>query len=315
MASALDAGYLLGSNRALDHLASEMTLPGRENLPAALEAARSVVSAVRPTVVDDSIYNHWLEGLMALSAPDVRETLPQVLRTASWHDRKLEAVLGSWTELRHDTVLIVEQSTGGGGCQYPRGYIEPVPELFRSLARAALRLEQALGNGVVEKNARSYLIHWQSMMARLARMAKDELAGRPLRKADLKFLNHAVDLHREVYGDRMYDGWYPTLYWKPYWTAKPKSHIEAGISKPVVADVHTDADGGKVLQVGVGNPAMMIVALDIGGKTALYAGPVYSFYAFHQPLDQRLNDNEWRARVWGKKLPPHPPFAASYWAE
>ncbi len=347
--SPLDVAYALGSERALEHLvAAEQGLPHREELPRALASARRTLAEVPPTRLSDSVYNRWLEAQMSLARTELDERLPEEMRTAAWHDRKLEALLASWTELRHDTVLAVEQSQGGVGCQYPKGYVEPIPELYRRLARAAGRLERLVGKGARSLAAArrplaepkifgpapasldelgsipAFLAGFQETMERLARIAEGELAGRPMSREELAFLNRTVDRHAEGYaGIRFYDGWYPALFWKPGWGEPvtdflaPRNHKgppfrdwEAGISKPITADVHTDADRRTVLQVGVGHPSLLIVAIeDRAGGLALYGGPVSSFHMFERPVGGRLDDAEWRALLDGPS-PPLPPFFA-----
>ena len=47
-----------------------------------------------------------------------------------------------------------------------------------------------------------------------ALIAEKELGSNPLTDAQLTFLCEMVDLHgTSYYGDRMFDGWYPKLYW------------------------------------------------------------------------------------------------------
>ncbi|MFH2007729.1 MAG: DUF3160 domain-containing protein [bacterium] len=320
MARDLDVAFLLGSDRALDHYAAEMARPHREHLPAALEAARRTLQKVKPTRLGGSVYNHWLEALMALAKTNVSKTLPAVLRTARWQDRKLESVLGSWTELRHDVGQVIMPSTGGGGCQYPKGYVEPVPALYESLSRAAARFAKAFPASGSTRRVHRFLAFFQATMKKLAHLARLELAGRTMSKSELAFLKNTVDAHIFAYSAiRRYDGWYPKLFWSKAWRRKLQrrphgvgGHSGGSLSQVAVADVHTDVDRGQVLQVGVGHPGVMVVAINAGGKTALYGGPVYNYYSLQQPQRKRLTDARWRRRVIRSKLPPRPAFTRAY---
>ena len=243
------------------------------------------------------------------------------MRTAAWHDRKLEAVLASWAELRHDTILIVEQSTGGIGCQYPAGYVEPVPDLYRSLAASAADLEALYLEPGMEMpgNVPGFLVNFEQVAERLAQLAERELAGEDMTADDLAFLNQTADLHGEsYYGARVFDGWYPKLFWTWEWDQDYPGDFEddpSGISEPTVADVHTDAENGLALELGVGHPGLMLVAIDSGGQVAIYGGPVGSLYTFAAPLDQRLTDEQWYSRIEAQDLPDRPAFARAYWSE
>jgi hypothetical protein len=319
MAMVEDVAFSLGADRAVEYFAEDMQKPFRENLPATLESTRLTMQEILPSQLDDTVFNHWLEALMALSEPTLDNAYPQVMRTAAWHDRKLEAVLASWAEMRHDTILIVEQSTGGEGCQYPLGYVEPVPNLYQSLAIAAARLQALYVDEPTMLNVVPFFDHFIETSSKLATLAEKEMQGIEMSEADLEFLNQTVDMHGDSYpGFRTYSGWYPKLYWLPGWDLQAQNiFVEdpSGISEPIVADVHTDAENGLALEVGVAHPGLMIVAIDNAGDIAVYGGPASSFYTFNVDLQSRMTDEEWFELVEKKELPPKPDFATSYWAE
>lgn len=317
MAQDLDIAFALGSDRALDRLGGEMGLSYRKHLPAALEAARRTLHDVKPTRVADAVYSHWLEALMALSKTDLSSKLPRVLRTAAWQDRKLEATLGSLVELRQDAGPLVAPSMGGDGCQYPKGYVEPVPELFRALSRAAARVALVLPKGKKYASPNKFLKHWHKTLKRLERLATLQRAAKPMTAKDLRFLSHTVDRHAPTYsGVRSYDGWYPKLFWSRHWMpgrSRPGQAESLGgsLSKLSLATLHVDTDRRRVLQAGTGHPGLMVVAIDVNGKTALYGGPVYSYHRFNRPLSKPMSDQEWETRVT-HSAPRRPPFARAY---
>lgn len=337
MASPYDVAFALGSDRALAQLEDEMDQPYARELPARLAAVRGTLQALPPLELDETIYDHWLEGLMVVGRTDLDERLPKVLRTAAWHDHRLETMLASWAELRHDTVLVVEQSEGFIGCQYPQGYVEPLPELYRQLDEAAAHLaalyeddgtrkrpERGGGEGV-ERLSEAYMAktvpawskHFRTTMQRLARLSEQQLRGEPMSAADLAFMNDTVDQHADdgYGGTRNYDGWYAALYWNLGWTLEPREdrglggthpHIVGGESEPIVVDVHTDADHGTVLEVATGHPELLVVVIDQGDDVAVYGGPVSSFYAFEKPATQRMTDEQWKDAIQEHALPSRP---------
>ena len=328
MASPLDVAYALGSDRAREHLGNELDDPLRPNLAPTLEAVRRTIAERPPTELDETAYNHWLEALAALAEPRLDPGLPAVLQTAAWHDRRLESVLASWAELRHDTVLVVEQSMGLIGCQYPKGYVEPVPQVYAEIRESAAHvhaIHEALGGK--EDPVLDYLGWLQDQLRELERLAKLELAGKPMSPEDLAFISNTVDRHAEGYGGtRSYDGWYAAMYWGPGW-APPGGemdrygnlpHIEGGASKPVVTDVHTDLAKGRGLQVATGHPELLIVAIDTpegsGRSVALYAGPVYGFFTFERDLAHRMVDQQWVSQL-DDGPPRRPEFARAYRAQ
>lgn len=70
----------------------------------------------------------------------------------------------------------------------------------------------------------------------------------------------------------------------------------------LIADVHTDYLAGRALEVGVGIPQRIYVAVkDKSGGSRICVGYVYSYYEFDQPMDQRLNDDEWKTNFYPTK--------------
>jgi hypothetical protein len=60
--------------------------------------------------------------------------MPAITKTEGWGLRLLNTQLGSWAQLRHDTLLYAKQSyTGIPACEFPDAYVDPYPEFFRAL--------------------------------------------------------------------------------------------------------------------------------------------------------------------------------------
>ena len=51
---------------------------------------------------------------------------------------------------------------------------------------------------------------------------------------------------------------------------------------------------GECLEVGVGRPFLIYATMKDAGRTYVCRGAVYSYYEFCQPLDNRLDDGDWR---------------------
>jgi hypothetical protein len=63
---------------------------------------------------------------------------PEVMRTRAWAMKTLNAQLAFWTELRHDTLLYVQQSyTVPITCGYRAGFVEPRPEFWQRMGTLA----------------------------------------------------------------------------------------------------------------------------------------------------------------------------------
>src|SRR5262249_59276768 len=81
---------------------------------------------------------------------------PSFMRNAAWTDKNLSTALGSWAELKHDTVLYGKQSgaeCGGGDVPVVRGYVEPNVELYARLKYlTSISHDGLVSRGLVEKD-------------------------------------------------------------------------------------------------------------------------------------------------------------------
>ena len=104
-------------------------------------------------------------------------------------------------------------------------------------------------------------------------------------------------------GPPRYDGWYCDLYYH---------RTDCADWSPVVADVHTDPDSQKCLEVGVGDAMFGVIAIDNDADRMVYVGPLFSYYEFRQPVRQRLTDPEWSNLVAQGQLPPRPEWTREF---
>jgi len=312
MPSPLDAAFAaLGNDQAL---AIHPELDKVKELPGALARMRVLVDAHDGAFWDANLYNLWLSSLRALSpSGDLTSTdsgLPQVARSEAWGRRLLNTQLGSWAELRHDTILYAKQSyTGIPGCAFPDAYVEPYPAFYRALAKyaaAGARVAESLAetNPTLSKHIVDYFAVLGSTVTTLGEMAERELRGEPFSEAQLAFINTAVRVEKKNEGCvsvDVPDGWYADLFF-----SRNKS-VEFA---PTIADVHTqpaDEAGvtvGRVLHVGTGYPRQMVATLDTCEGPRAYVGVVY---AYHQQVTddfERLTDEKWVERFRGNGTRP-----------
>src|SRR5262249_47795093 len=110
-----------------------------------LAAVRNVIDAQKPEAWDDNLYTGWLAGLRELSRPTADAKYPEAMRTAAWAMKSLNTQLASWAKLRHDTVLYAKQSyTATPACEYPFGYVEPVPHFWARLEKMVGRAAELI---------------------------------------------------------------------------------------------------------------------------------------------------------------------------
>jgi hypothetical protein len=251
-----------------------------------------------------NIYNTWLSALRALSPevalkPPADATLPTIAATEGWARRIVNAQLGSWAELRHDTILYVKQSyTSGIVCEFPDAYVDPYPELFRRLSRLAEKggvvadLAGAAGKTALGDSVRTYFTGLTAVTTMLGDMADQELRGTPFTQAQLDFIDQTVVV-QQVCGGSFAQGWYPKLFF-----ANDSTEYH-----PTIADVHTqytDEAGnviGRILHVGAGNPRLMVATANTCTGPKAYAGLVFAYYELTKDNFLRLTDDEWKQEL------------------
>jgi len=326
MPSPLDAAFAaLGNSQAL---ALNPDIEQFKPLPGALARMRVLVDEHDASFWEANLYNSWLHALRALSpkgdlANPGAHGLPQVAGTEGWGRRLLNTQLGSWAELRHDTILYAKQSyTGSPACEFPDAYVDPYPEFFRALhnyAAAGSRVADLVAEVDMQfaTNISQHFTLLGEVTALLTDMAERELRGEPFTTEQLAMINRAVRVEKQREGCttvEVPDGWYADLFFD-----RSKS-IEF---EPTIADVHTQpaneagATVGKVLHVGTGYPRMMVVTVDSCQATPrAYAGVVYAYHEQVTKDFERLTDEEWALRFRaGAERPSDVPWLESVLAK
>jgi hypothetical protein len=125
-----------------------------------------------------------------------------------------------------------------------------------------------------------------NILLRLRQLARQELADEPQSIDDGLFLK--------------------SLHWRFKSLAFNRSNSdEAQTSMALVSDPATEYSRQECFEIAVGQPHAIYVAVPDAGRTFVCRGAVYSFYSFTRPIEQRLDDNAWRAQLKsGTSLPP-----------
>lgn len=229
-----------------------------------------------------NLYWLWLYSLFPLLNP-ASDGYPGFMMSDAWTDKALMTAMGSWAELRHDTILYAKQSyTQELGIIEPsNGYVEPYPEVYARLAS----LVRLMDSGLEERNliieGFSYkLTLIAEKFDRLVKISMKELENEPLNSSDFDFIAHFGEEIGDIasFHDPEADPWVS----------------EADDRMAIIADVHTDPNSGLCLEVGVGDPYVIyVVVQDSDGNLRLTQGGTFSYYEFKRTLNDRLTDEEW----------------------
>lgn len=317
----LDLPAALGSDTALSLLEQqgEMQYGGySENM----NTLRAALTAVDDSAWSTSLYSSWLYTLMPLLG-EKGTGYPSYMTTDLWSRKTLETFSGSFTELKHDTVLYSKQvvaEMGGGPTEErdDRGYVEPESEVYRRFTLLAGQTAQGLdAYGLLSDADRENLSRLEELARRLWTISDKELQNETL-------TDEEYDLIRE-YGGTLEHFWYEAAQER----SDGEEYVDpAEIPASLVTDIATDPNG-TVLELGCGRPANILVVVPVDGTLRIASGVVYDFYQFEQPLSQRLTDSQWRYMIgqwfqWNEDgsivhsdeaTPDKPWWTTGYWVE
>jgi len=237
-----------------------------------------------------NLYWSWLYALKALLV-EPPEGYPRFMRTAPWQRHQLNSALGSWAQLRHDTILYAKQSytsaRGGGRPQVPPpGYVEPLPEFLGRLLTLNRMTRVGLADlAVLSSEATERLQALEGLLQSTLAIAEKHLLNEALSETDALFIKDlAAQLERAVVGVN-----------------------DIGLKTTLVADVHTHTVEKLVVEEATGKVDLIVVACPTpDGSVFLAAGPVLSYYEFKHPMDDRMTDEAWRDMLNSDQIPERP---------
>lgn len=302
--SGLDVMAVLGSARAATWLQQQDATTAQADYAAQFASLTQWVNERPRSEWTETAYNGWLYMLRPLVTTVPSEGYPLFMQSTAWQDKQLNTALGSWAELKHDTLLYAKQpygglGGGGGGPNPPspvlaQNYVEPVPEVFARIAALARMTSEGLANSGTQVDDRFEQLAKKAELFQT--LAEKELRGEALTEAEQSELR--------------YFGWYlqEVLFWF-------NDHAPEPEPAAIIADVATDPNSLQVLEVGVGPVHELYVVAPIPQADGALAytvvrGGVFSYYEF--PSTERLTDEAWRTQVITGTPPAQLPFVSGF---
>ncbi|MCP4968409.1 MAG: DUF3160 domain-containing protein [bacterium] len=255
------------------------------------------------TVADwgGTVYDAWLYAVAPMWQSHGDE-YPNYMQTEAWDAKSHQTGFGSYTELKHDTILYTKQAVAEGGGEEPpvppRHWVEPEPVAFGRLAALTSLMRTGLeSRDLLPDEYSGLLTELEDFYLWLQGIASDELAGLPISEEDNQELSWI--------GSTLEAFWVRTSDSDIAIDDGPDSHAA------LIADVMRNQ--GEVLELGTGyiDNIFVIVSDDEGGFQ-IATGGVYSYYEFWN--DQRLTDEEWRDWLELGRQPPRPTWQGSFLA-
>ncbi len=293
----LDVMAVLGSSLAdqiLDEIYNETE---DDSYVAQMEKLKTEFAALEESEWVQNLYWNWLYCLMPLLSPK-REGFPTYMQSAAWQNKELGCALGSWAELRHDTILYAKQSYTRTGIPpynadgFSMEWVEPNPWAFARLASLARFTIDGLGIfDLLLDDFEWRLQKFHDLLLTFKDVAIKELTNVPLSIQERRTIREIG----ETLANLSYFG--------------PDNHLGEAIEDDmaVIADVHTDIlVTNQVLEVGVGYPLNLYVVVGKSDNLAIAMGSAFSYYELRWPMDDRLTDEAWR-EILSSNSPPEQP--------
>ena len=303
----LDICAVLGSKRALGILEAEGDTEYTEYYNQ-LNNLKEEFSLKTIEEWKQNLYWRWLYALLPLLEEKEGTNIAPFMQSPAWIDKELQTVLGSWTELRHDTILYAKQSytvVGKGLAPEPNltyGYVEPYPEVYarleemmRDLRNNLITLDLAI-EGIPEK-----IKEFEELLDKLKIISEKEIINKPLDDEE-------YELIWNIGGKLASLKEFPSQILK-------KITTDTDEKMEIVADVHTDVNTRQVLEEGVGSPFNIYVIIDDAWGTRICRGAVFSYYEFKHPMEDRLTDETWQEMGEKRERPNQPDWVKSFIVE
>ncbi len=242
-----------------------------------------------------SLGSAWLKVLGTLTS-SYGSGYPLYMQDQLFPVKQVESFLGSFTELKHDTLLYAKQNyaeMGGGGDEgtpppVPKGFVEPNLPFWQNLAQLVAYVEAGYRKyGLFKDELEEYghLNRFKKGVAFYASLAAKELQGAPLTEEEYEKLRIE----------------------KLSYMAEPRDKNvileEKDKRAGLIADLHTDAVQGQILYEATGEPYVMLVLMGNEGTVRLAVGVAFNHYEFAGPLATRYNDADWQGRVYEHRSP------------
>jgi hypothetical protein len=220
------------------------------------------------------------------------ETFPAYMRGTAFAAKNLESQLGSFTQLKHDTVLYAKQvyaEAGEGGLDdkpppVVKGLVQPDLPFWREMERLARFAADGFARHKLLPDAGEEFSRFQifaTQMGTLRKLAEKQAAGADLTDDEWEEIR-TINFSEMTRPLASYD------------EPKPGDGMNA-----LVTDIATDGASGRILFQSLGRPFVMIAL--VGGKDGerMVAGVAYRHHEFAGSIsDGRMTDEQWRAQIY-----------------
>lgn len=305
--SGLDIMGVLGSERAKEIQMAKAENQFWEDYPNEFNRLRDKFLMLKVDEWQSNMYTGWLWTLKSFLEP-FGEGYPSFMTNEAWIDKNLNTALGSWSELKHDTILYGKQSGAemGGGEEEEEvlGYVEPNIEVYEKLLWLTRFSRENLGSRDLIIERIDYAMdRFEWLLEFLIESSKKQLRNERLTREEYQRIEIYGGILEDLTSSLAGDG----LRWFEITSETDKNMA-------VIADFHTIApnqySGGGYMEAGVGPAYEIYVVVPIDGKLYLTRGAVFSYHEFIST--ERLTDETWQEAIKKDEAPPMPEWTNSF---
>lgn len=270
-----------------------------KNYPENMRQIQEYIAGLDKQNWTQNLYWSWLYTLLPLTE-EKSTGYPSFMLNQAWKYKELNTYMGSWTELKHDTILYAKQAYAKLGCCPPekmdeKGYVEPNPFVYARLGSLARMTGEGLKErGLINEQDEKDLKRLETLAFSLQKISEKELNNEALSGKEYELISKI--------GENLEQFWRETLPEKEKGKIYEVENVPAGL----VADVATDPENLLVLEEGTGYISEIYVLVPIDDKLQITRGGVYSYYEFPWTANNRLTDEQWQKMLDENETPPFP---------
>lgn len=295
VASGVDVMAVMGNDLAYKiSSTSERNLQWDEFLDR-LEEMKAHVSSRSEEEKRSNIYRTWLWTLEGFNDQDLTG-YPTFMQNEKWAYKDLNTALGSWAQLKHNTILYSKQFGAEMGGYEPvptHHYVEPNVEVYQRLIwMTDYTRENAEAYGVLDENKKKTLEEYKDLLEFLSAVSEKELREEAISQAENDRL--------EAIGGEM-ENIFLGFYIPP---EDEEFSIGASLRETQnIADIQrvgSNAVGepeGSYLEVGTGVFSDIYVVFRSNGQYYLGRGAVFNYYEFLS--EERMTNEDFAMRLGG----------------
>ncbi len=291
----MDIMASLGSNEAKEILLNEFQEGRYAHYEKKLDDVTDYINKLPDSVWNQNIYLVWLNLLRTLMQSPPRNA-PAFTHTEAWRRKELNTALGSWVDLRYQTVAYVEEISAECGeagyeelnKQVPRGYVEPYPLFFTQLDAGFKHLEDHYKSTITDPALRDAVIGrietYRQHIRMLGTIAQKELDNKPLTDSEyseILYVGRAIEYFTLIMYSLNSHGYGGNDFVNP---------------DPIERIVDVQKDFSQTLYEAIGPASELDVIVPFFGKREIVQGPAYSYYEFRSSNNDVWNDNRWRSQ-------------------